>query len=78
MTREELLAKLDEILELPAGTLQGGEKLEDLEGWDSLAMMSYMAVVSEAFDRKLSPRQFVNCETVGDVVALALPSAAAS
>ncbi|HBY61773.1 MAG TPA: hypothetical protein DEH78_18280 [Solibacterales bacterium] len=78
MNREELLAKLDEILELPEGTLQGGERLEELGGWDSLAMMSYMAAVDEGLGRKLSPRQFVNCDTINDLVALALPPTAAN
>ena len=71
MTRKEFLVRLDEIVELPAGSLLGDEKLEDLEGWNSLAMLSFMAMVDEQFDLKLSPRQFVGCETVNDLAALA-------
>lgn len=71
MTREEFLAQLDELLELPAGTLKGDEKLEDLERWDSLAMVSFIALADEHCNMRLSPRQFVTCNTVNDLVQLA-------
>ena len=41
MTREEFFAELEEILELPAGTVKGPEKLEDLEQWNSVAMIGW-------------------------------------
>lgn len=71
MTREEFLTQLDELLELPAGTLQGGEKLEELERWDSLAMVSFIALADEHCNIRLSPRQFVTCNTINDLVQLA-------
>lgn len=70
MTREEFLTQLDELLELPAGTLKGDEKLEDLEHWDSLAMVSFIALADEHCNVRLSPRQFVTCNTVNDLVQL--------
>lgn len=71
MTREEFLTQLDELLELPAGTLKGDEKLEELERWDSLAMVSFIALADEHCNMRLSPRQFVTCNTVNDLVQLA-------
>ncbi len=71
MTRQDFLVLFGELLELPEGTLTGQEKLEDLEGWDSLSLISYMALVDEHMGVKLSPRQFVNCETVSDLLDLA-------
>ena len=71
MTRQELLTQLDELLELPAGTLIGDEKLEELEHWDSLAMVSFIALADEHCNMRLSPRQFVTCNTVNDLVQLA-------
>jgi acyl carrier protein len=71
VTREEFLTQLDELLELPAGTLKGDEKLEDLERWDSLAMVSFIALADEHCNMRLSPRQFVSCNTVNDLVQLA-------
>lgn len=71
MSRAEFLKSLDETLELPAGTLQGPEKLEDLEMWDSMAMMSYIALADSNGGVKISPRQIVTCSTIDDLLKLA-------
>jgi acyl carrier protein len=71
MTRKAFLEHLDELLELSAGTLKGDERLEDQERWDSLAMVGFIALVDEHCGVRLSPRQFVNCNTVNDLLQLA-------
>lgn len=71
MKRSEFLALLDELFELPPGSLTGKESLADLEGWGSMAMISFMALADEHFGVTLSPRQFAECATVNDLVALA-------
>ncbi len=73
MDRQTFLPFLDEVLELPPGTLKGPEKLEDLEDWNSMAMVSFVALVDEHFNYTVSPRQFVNCETVDDLLGLIKP-----
>jgi hypothetical protein len=70
MTKEEFLNSMDENLELPPGTLHGPERLEDLEMWDSVSMMSYIAL-ADTHGVKLSPRQIVGCSTVDDLAKLA-------
>lgn len=69
MDMQQLLLKLDEILELKPGTLKGDEQLADLEQWDSLAMMNFIALASER-GVALSPRQFTRCNTVNDLLML--------
>lgn len=71
VTRKEFLIQLDGLLELPAGTLTGDEKLEDLERWDSLAMVSFMTLVDEHYKVKLTPRQVADCTTVNDLLKFA-------
>jgi acyl carrier protein len=72
MTRDEFLLAMDEALEVPGGTLKGPEKLEDLDNWDSVAMMSFIALVnSNNSNLKLSPRQITSCDTVDDLLKLA-------
>jgi acyl carrier protein len=71
MTREEFLLQLDEVLELPAGSLRGPEKLEDLEHWDSSAMIGFIALADDHNGKRLSPRQIVDCATVDDLLRLA-------
>ena len=71
MTREEFLLELDEILELPAGTLTGPENLDDLEQWNSTAMIGFIALADTNNGARISPRQLVNCSTVEDLLKLA-------
>ena len=73
MDRETFLPMLDEVLELMPGTLKGPEKLEDLDNWNSMAMVSFVALADEHFNYTVSPRQFVNCTTVNDLLALIKP-----
>lgn len=71
MTRSEFLLEMDNILELPAGTLRGHEKLEELENWDSTALITLLVLVEGNNGLRISPAQVVNCFTVGDVLQLA-------
>jgi acyl carrier protein len=67
MSRAEFLNHLTEILEVPAGSLTGDERMEDLEDWTSMAMVSFIAFAHEHFGKTLSPRQFGACDTVEDL-----------
>jgi acyl carrier protein len=70
MKRQEFLSAMDNLLELPAGTLTGAEPLDDLENWTSLAMVEYIAL-ADSNSVKLTPRQIRDCETVDDLARLA-------
>jgi acyl carrier protein len=70
MTRHDFLSAMDNVLELPEGTLTGPEKLDDLENWNSLAMVEYIAL-ADSNGAKLSPRQIRDCETVDELARLA-------
>ena len=70
MNQETFLTQLDEVLEVPAGTLKGPELLTDLENWDSLAVMNLIALVSQHYTVTLSPRQIAPCNTPNDLFAL--------
>jgi acyl carrier protein len=71
MSRDEFLLELDDILELSPGTLQGPEKLENLENWNSTALIGFIALADTNNGAHISPRQLVNCSTVGDLLRLA-------
>jgi acyl carrier protein len=70
MSKIEFLGHMSDTLELPAGSLTGTERLEDLEAWDSVAMMSFIAFLDENFRMTLSPRQFAGAETLNDLGSL--------
>ena len=70
MTRDEFLSAMDEILSLPAGTLRGHEKLEELANWDSLSLVSLIAMIDTNSGLRLSPGQIVGCSTIADLLRL--------
>ena len=73
MDRQTFLQHLDELLDLPLGTLKGPERIESLENWNSMAVVGYIAMVDEHFNYSISPRQFANCSTVNDLLGMIKP-----
>jgi phosphopantetheine binding protein len=71
MTRDEFLLEMDETLGLPAGTLRGHEKLEELENWDSTSLITFISLADATSGVSISPAQIVNCSTVADLLRLA-------
>jgi acyl carrier protein len=70
VTRKFLL-EMDEILNLPPGTLRGHEKLEELENWDSTSLVIFIALAEVNSGVSISPAQIVTCSTVSDLLRLA-------
>lgn len=70
MDRSQLLLRLDELLELPPGTLSGPETLASLENWDSLAVMNFIALANETCGKVLSARQLASSESINDLLNL--------
>ena len=64
------LRHLDEILELTPGTLTGAERLEDLEGWDSLAVISFIAMADERYGVIVEGEKLAASRHVSDLLAL--------
>ena len=71
MTRQDFLLQLDEILGLRPGTLQGQEKLEDLENWDSTTLIGLILLAESNNSAAITPEQVVGCSTVADLLRLA-------
>ena len=71
MTRDEFLLEMDEILGLPAGTLRGQEKLEELENWDSTTLITLITLAETNNGVNMSLQQIVGCSTVADLLRLA-------
>lgn len=71
MHMEKFLTEMAELVEVEAGSLNPEDKLEDLENWNSMAMMGYIALADTASGKKLSPRQIRECETLADLAKLA-------
>lgn len=70
MKKSEFLLLVDELIEAEPGTLKETDVLKDLEDWDSVAVMGYIALVDEQFEFTLSPKRLAECQTVDDLIKL--------
>jgi acyl carrier protein len=71
MTRQDLLLQMDEILGVRPGTIRGTEPLDELENWDSMALISFIAMAEQISGANVSLNQVVNCATVADLLKIA-------
>ena len=69
MTRDELLSELGELLEVDS-PLTGPEELSSLGSWDSVAVITFIAMVDDKSGVELPPNKISACKTVDDLVAL--------
>lgn len=67
MQKAEFLRLLDDLLELPLGTLKGDEILED-QGWSSITAVGFLALVDEQFGMVVPPRKLAQCVSVRDLI----------
>jgi acyl carrier protein len=66
----EFYKKLDEILDIPTGTLKGGESLNEFDGWDSMAMLGFIALADEIYGIAIPAKRIPACRTVDDLAGL--------
>lgn len=65
--REKFFALLEELLELEQGSIKASDQLDQLENWDSLAVISFLGGVDKHFGITLEPEKVVACQTVNDL-----------
>lgn len=67
MTQEEKLETLAEIFDCDAGELKPDTRLDEI-GWDSMAMLSVIAMAKARFDKKVTGSQIREFVTVQDIL----------
>ena len=70
MTNEKKIELLEDMLDLESGTLKPYTALNDLEEWDSIALISFIALVDDEFDRVVKGTVIKQQKTVADLMAL--------
>ena len=68
MNENLFLEKMKSILDNEAVTLDSA--LTDIEEWDSLSVVSYMAMANTVCGKKIAPAQLRDCATLRDLYAL--------
>lgn len=69
--RNEIVARIEILLEADAGTLSEATLLQDIASWDSLAAVGFIAMIDENFGITPPPKKIAASKTVGDLVNLA-------
>jgi acyl carrier protein len=72
MDREGFLKKFEELLEVAPNSLLEDTELEQVESWDSLNVIGFIALVDETFQKEVDPDKIAECKTVGNLVDLAV------
>ncbi len=70
MTKEEKLAKLEEVFDLDAGALKEDMELASVEAWDSMTKLSLIVLFDDEFGKKLSGQQLDAFVKVSDILDL--------
>ena len=71
----DVLEMLSRAMELPIGQFTGRERLTDIEAWNSLAILNFMALVDTSLGITLSADKLLRCESISDVETLIESSA---
>lgn len=70
MKDKEKLEMIEEMLDLDEGTLLPEQVLTDLEEWDSIAVISLIALMDEEYNKQIKGSDIKQLQTVADVLAL--------
>jgi acyl carrier protein len=70
MDKIECLRMFEETVLAPAGSITGAERLDQIEGWDSLSVGIFMVRADAELSVNLSDEDIKKCQTVNDLVGL--------
>ncbi|MGH2305374.1 acyl carrier protein [Campylobacter taeniopygiae] len=70
MTKENFLIELQDALQTEE-VLDEKTKIKDIEEWDSLAILSTIALFDTLFNIKITGDMLRECEYVDDIISLA-------
>lgn len=70
MTNEEKIALLEELMEVDEGTLTPETLLSNIEEWDSVSFLSFMAMMDEKFGKVVTGSEIKTKDTIADLMAL--------
>jgi len=70
MTRSEFLRLLEGQMEIAEGSLNENQQLSEIEGWDSLAALLFIALADEKLGTTVGGNDIANSKSVNDLLAL--------
>jgi acyl carrier protein len=70
MNQQLFIERIEMALRAPAGTVKDTSILKELDGWDSIGLLTVIAVVDEHYGVTLDARGLFKCNTVEDLIRL--------
>ena len=71
MTRDKFISEIENLLEVDAGSLTGEILLQNIQRWDSLAVVGFIAMVDENLGFTPSPKKIAESATIEDLMKIA-------
>jgi len=65
----EFIQALEEILDVPPGSLNESSNFKELPEWDSLAALSVMVKIEDSYKKVIDPSVLKNSITIGELIA---------
>ncbi len=70
MTHSEFTTLFEQTIDAAAGSVKPDEALADIVEWDSVSVLTFIAMADEKFDQQPSGRDIAACTTVTDLAML--------
>ncbi|HEY8667752.1 MAG TPA: acyl carrier protein [Tepidisphaeraceae bacterium] len=70
MKKTEFLGRIGELVGADPQSIAGGDTLMSLSGWDSVAVVGFLALCDEDFGVQVKPDDIAECRTVDDLCSL--------
>lgn len=67
MDMNDFCQKIESILELDPGTVKPDTRLESLDAWDSVAVISFIAMADQDYRVTVPPKLISECQTVANL-----------
>lgn len=71
-SKPEFYGKMESLLNIPAGSVQGYQSLSTLKSWDSLTILEFIVMADNEYQANLEPSAIAACQTVDDLAELTL------
>jgi acyl carrier protein len=76
MDKSEFYRELESMLELEPGAIQQQTRLDALESWDSVSVITFIAMVDQLYGISVPPRLIAEAQTAEDLANLVAASKA--
>lgn len=70
MTNKEKLQLLEEIMDLEEGTLREDMLLSDIDEWDSISLLSFMAMMDDEFGKVVKGKDIKEKKYVSELLEM--------